>query len=264
MPRTAVITACYNAHPDLIWSHFISVDQQLRWEKEDIIHVIVDDASDNEETRKNLLAAAEARKQHTVVIASKENGGPGAARNRAVDFLAKVPDIEYACLLDIDDYFELDAIRMRRLMLAEDPSLIAVYGNKYVATWEQTDEEHGAHLEEDEKILENVPIFDKSRLMRECYIPSCSVMFRWQPFYDHIRYFRTDVRLCEDWLVWRKLSMLGKFQKLDMPIYTQTMHGCNLTTNRTVLAGHRNDMITTQIDFNEWLAANTPKGILIP
>jgi glycosyltransferase involved in cell wall biosynthesis len=259
MGKTAIITACYNAHPDLIWHHFVSIDQQYA---DDIIHVVVDDNSDNLETRKNLLAAAESRKGRTVVIASDSNGGPGAARNRAIRLLAKMDDIEYACLLDIDDYFELDALKVRQLVLADDPDLIAVYGNKFVGTWENVGEEAGGHMEEVEKILEQVPIFDKPRLMRECFIPSCSVMFRWEPFLQHVGHFRTDVRLCEDWLVWRKLSMLGKIKKVDMPIYTQTMHGLNLTTNSAVLANHRNDMITTQIDFNEWLAANQHKGIL--
>lgn len=264
MGKTAIITACYNDHPDLIWNHFVSIDQQY---DDNTIHVVVDDCSTRESTRKALLAAAEPRKDRTVVISSKENGGPGAARNRAIRMISQMADIEFACLLDIDDYFELQALKVRRLMLVDDPNLIAVYGNKFVSTWEsQVWSEPGepTNLEEVEKILETTPIYDKPRLMRECYIPSCSVMFRWKPFLQHVKGFREDVRLCEDWLVWRKLSMLGSFAKVDMPIYTQTMHGGNLTTNPDVLAKHRDDMITTQVDFNEWLHENGPKGILKP
>lgn len=258
MGRTAIITACYNTHPDLIWNHFVSIDQQYA---EDIIHIIVDDCSTRQDTKTALMAAAEKRKGRTIVIKSDINSGPGAARNKAIRKLAQMKDIEFVCLLDIDDYFEKDALKIRQLVLRDNPELIAVYGNKCVSTWEKVDDEH---IEEVEKLQEHVPTFDKPRLMRECYIPSCSVMFRWEPFLKHIGHFREDVRLCEDWLVWRKLSMLGKFKKIEMTVYTQTMHGSNLTTNPRVLANHGRDMMTTQADLNEWLFENQPKGILKP
>lgn len=259
--KTVIITPCFNAHPALIWEHFISIDQQF---DDTIIHVIVDDCSTRQDTRMALLAAAESRKFRTIVISSKINEGPGAARNKAIRQIAKMSNIEYACLLDIDDYFELDSIKIRKLVLEDDPSLIAVYGNKFSAKWEKIEDDVSAELglEEVKKTLENVPLFDKPRLMRECFVPSCSVMFRWRPFIEHISSFREDVRLCEDWLVWRKLAMLGKFKKIDIPIYTQTMHGSNLTTNPHVLANHRRDMMITQTDFNEWLYEMQPKGIL--
>ena len=88
-------------------------------------------------------------------------------------------------------------------------------------------------------------------------------MFRWKPFVKYVGEFREDVRLCEDWLVWRKLAFLGRFKKLNMPIYTQTMHGANLTTNPSVLANHAKDMQTTQQDFDGWVYRNQDRGIFV-
>jgi glycosyltransferase involved in cell wall biosynthesis len=261
MGKIAIITPCYNAPPELVFQHFLTVDQQR---SENIVHIIVDDASTREDTKLALVTCANVRYKNTVLIKSDENKGPGAARNRAVDMIAKMKDIDYVCLLDIDDYFEKDSVKLRRLVLEDDKDLIAVYGDKYLAKYELVQYNATEVLDETKKTLENVSPFNKPRLFNECYIPSCSVMFRWKPFYEHVRYFREDVRLCEDWLVWRKLSLLGAFKKINVPIYTQTMHGDNLTTNPDVLRNHRQDMITTRIDLDEWIAAKMPTGVLKP
>lgn len=263
MPKTAIITACFNAPTELIYQHFVSIDMQ---HDNDIVHVVVDDASTEKDTRIALVNNADMRKGRTVLIKSDENKGPGAARNRAVNMIAKMKDIEYVCLLDIDDYFENDALKMRKLVLEDNKELLAVYGDKFVAKYKEEEYNTGSEtqLAEVSKKLEHVPAFDKPRLFNECYIPSCSVMFRWEPFYAHVRYFREDVRLCEDWLIWRKLALLGKFKKINLPIYTQTMHGSNLTTDAGVLANHRKDMITTQLDLDEWVREHAAMGILKP
>jgi len=258
MPKIAIITPCYNAHPDLILAHFMSLDRQHC--NDSFIHIVVDDASTNEETRVTLAACCQARKANTVLISMDTQSGPGAARNRAIRFLAKLGGIEYACLLDIDDYFESDALSVREAILDKNEELVAVYGHKYSEIRTLVNNE----LEVASKILEETPVFDKPKLMRECYIPSCSVMFRWGPFIKYVGEFREDVRLCEDWLVWRKLSMLGRFKRINIPVYTQTLNGNNLTTNKSVLANHHRDMITTKLDFDEWLFENAPKGILQP
>lgn len=250
--RIAIITACYNAPDALIHKHFASVDRQR---SQDILHVVVDDASSDINTRAALLHHAERRSDDTVLIGRKTNGGPGAARNTAIEYLKKQKGIKYACLLDADDYFERDCLATRRSILDSEDDVIAVYGNKYNADWEMGENPLDGETEllELEKNLEEVPGWDKARLFRECYIPSCSVMFRWKPFVTEVGHFREDVRLCEDWLVWRKLSLLGRFKKLDMAIYTQTMHGSNLTTNPEVLQNHLADMVTTKADLDAWM-----------
>ncbi len=167
-------------------------------------------------------------------------------------------------MLDIDDYFASDSLAIRKLFLRENEDLIAVYGDKYVAFYEEEEYSKGQEtiLYEARKVLENVPLFFKPRLFEECYIPSCAVMFKWKPFYEHVRYFKEDVRLCEDWLVWRKLCLLGDFKKINAPIYTQTMHGTNLTTNPAVLCNHMADMVATKIDLEEWIREKMPTGLL--
>lgn len=258
MDRIAIITPCFNVPANLIHKHFTSIKKQHR---KDLLHVVVDDCSTDLDTRAALLHHCDKNKDTTVLIACKENTGPGAARNRAIEYLKTKKGIKYICLLDADDYFEDSAILARKAVLDEDDAVIAVYGDKYTADWEiQEDELSGREeLLENEKNLESVPQYDKARLHRECYIPSCSVMFRWKPFVELVGTFREDVRLCEDWLVWRKLSLLGRFKKLNMPIYTQTMHGSNLTTNPEVLANHLKDMVTTRADLDAWMNRNLDK-----
>ncbi len=236
----------------------------MRQHRNGIFHVVVDDCSTDVDTRAALFHHCDKNKDHTVLIANQENLGPGAARNRAIEYLRNEKGIKYVCLLDADDYFEDSSILTRKAVLEEDPDLIAVYGDKYTASWKvATDEIDGTiELLEVEKTFEQVAQYDKARLHRECYIPSCSVMFRWKPFAELVREFREDVRLCEDWLVWRKLSLLGRFKKLNMAVYTQTMHGANLTTNPEVLANHLKDMVTTRADLDAWMNRNL--DVIVP
>jgi len=257
--RVAVISACYNVAPELIAKHFMSVHTQSR----DIVHVVVDDCSPRMDTRAALLSSADKFKKKCYLIKSDENGGPGAARNRAISYIKKMSNIEYACLLDMDDYFESNAVAVRRGVLDNDDGLVMVYGDKNTATLKLGPDEYSAESEwiwqEETKTHEVAPSFDKARLMRECYIPSCSAMFRWDTFIENVKSFNTEVRLCEDWLIWRKLALLGRVAKIDATIYTQTIHDNNLTKNAAVLKNHYRDMVKTQHDLNEWMQVNGDK-----
>lgn len=255
--KVAIITSCYNTSPELLHKHFWSIQKQIEMHSS-ILHIIVDDASTDIETRAALLYAADINKDYTVLIGKTENSGPGAARNRAIDLIRQIGTIQYICLLDSDDYFEPGALQFRMKELEYDKNIIAVYGDKYTAKWDYRVDsiDNKKWLTEIKKTLEAVPQFNRKRLMQECYIPSCSVMWRAKPFLERVGYFHEGVRLCEDWLVWRKLSMLGEFKKLNFPIYTQTLHGKNLTTNKSVLNNHLMDMIVTGNDLENWIAQN--------
>lgn len=255
--KIAILTPCYNVHPDLIHKHFYSIQRQGHVIK-DVLHVVVDDCSTDKDTRAALLYNADNNKDHTLLVARHNNGGPGAARNKALEFVNRVKDIEYVCLLDADDYLEEDSLQLRRNVL-DETDVVAVYGNKYTAKWALSKDEvidGKPLLTEVSKQLEQVPEYDKARLFRECYIPSCSIMFRLTAFNAYIKQFREDVRLCEDWLVWRKLALLGRMKKINIPTYTQTLHGSNLTTNAAVLKNHLKDMVTTKGDLDQWINDN--------
>lgn len=258
MPKLAIITSCYNVHEELLYKHFQSIEKQDNYVLNDSIHIIVDDASTDSNTRAALLYYADRNKHRTVLISKKENTGPGATRNRAIELIKKMPDIKYICLLDADDYLEDDSLLLRFLFLEQNKEFIGVYGNKFTAKMVKDIDtlDDSVFLKEETKTLENVPEFDKARLFRECYIPSCSIMFRAEPFIKHIKSFREDVRLCEDWLIWRKLALLGKIKKINASIYTQTLYINNLTLNKNVLANHARDMMITQNDLENWINDN--------
>lgn len=252
--KIAIISACFNVQPELINQHFWSIRKQ---ENKDILHIVVDDCSTDKETRAALLVNSDLCKDHTVLISKKTNEGPGATRNSAINYILTQNDIKYICLLDMDDYLEPDSLYLRKSVLDSEPEYIAVYGDKYTARWGKNINDisyKDDELCEIEKKLESVPSFDKARLFRECYIPSCSVMFRAKPFLKYIKTFKTDIKLCEDWLIWRKLSLLGDFKKINIPIYTQTLHGNNLTTNNDVLKNHLRDMLLSKEDLNNWVS----------
>lgn len=255
--KLAIITSCYNTAPELLHKHFWSIKKQYESHK-DIVHIIVDDASTEIETRASLLYAADISKDYTVLIGKTSNSGPGAARNRAIDFIRQFEKFDYICLLDSDDYLEPGSLQFRMKELEYNKDIIAVYGDKYTAKWEKRFDSitNSNNLTEISKNLEVVPEFNRSKLMQECYIPSCSVMWRAKPFLEKVGYFNETVRLCEDWLIWKKLSALGQFKKLNYPIYTQTLHGKNLTMNKSVLNNHLMDMIVTNNDYENWAMAN--------
>jgi glycosyltransferase involved in cell wall biosynthesis len=256
--KIAIITAAYNTEPELIHNHFWSIAKQSSI-LDETIHIIVDDCSTRNETREALFFGAERNKDRTILISKDKNEGPGAARNRAVQLIEKIGSIEYICVLDSDDYFENDALLFRKTSLDANKNLIAVYGDKFTAKWEMREDpfDNGKnHLTEVSKTLEVSPQFSKQKLLQECYIPSCSIMFRAEPFLKYINSFREDVRLCEDWLVWRKLSMLGEINKISCPIYTQTLHGKNLTMSQDVLKNHWRDMVITHNDLKDWMIIN--------
>lgn len=177
-----------------------------------------------------------------------ENQGPGAARNFAFENLDR--DCEYVCFLDSDDYLAPNSLQARIDALDANSKTVACYGDKYTE-----DIRNGKSI----ITLETVPDFSVNRLQRECYIPSNSVMFRKGIFDKYVGKMNENVRMCEDWLLWRKFSILGYFTKINVPIYTQVIHGKNLTNTPSVLKNHARDMMTTEIDFQEWFKKLTER-----
>lgn len=174
--------------------------------------------------------------------------GPGPARERGLK--ATDLDCEFCCFLDSDDYLTEQSIELRVTALLNNSNAVAVYGNKYTEDLRQNPPV---------KTLEIVPNYDQNRLLNgECYIPSNSVMFRVKYWTKYIGYM-LDTKLAEDYNLWLKLILFGEFIKINNEIYTQTIHGDNITLNKEVLAQHRQCLIKCFVDFNDW-ASKTMKA----
>jgi len=163
--------------------------------------------------------------------------GPGATRNLA---LAKLDeDCEYICLLDADDYLEDNSLECRADFLTKNQEYIAVYGNKF-------NEKDG------QKTLEVTKHYSQQLLYNECYIPSGSCMWRADVFKKYIKRYLENIWLAEDYNIWLKLSYLGNFYKIENTIYTQVLHGTNITLSPDKLKNHFRDLQVCFRDFYEW------------
>jgi len=163
--------------------------------------------------------------------------GPGYTRNIALSRVDS--DCQYLCLLDADDYLEDNSLECRADFLDNNQEVIAVYGNKF-------NEKDG------QKTLEITKQYSEALLYQECYIPSGSCMWRAKPFFDYIKKYMENIWLAEDYNIWLKLSFLGNFSKINNNIYTQVLHGTNITMTPERLKNHFKDLQLCFKDFLSW------------
>ena len=102
--KYSVITTVYN-RSDCILRCMESVKVQLQWTSK-IEHIIVDDGS-SDNTAKIITEYAE-KNPHVHLIIFQKNRGTNAARNQAISIANGL----YSIILDSDDYFVNDAIRI--------------------------------------------------------------------------------------------------------------------------------------------------------
>lgn len=246
MSQINVITALYNTDLGLFEDSLDSLNKAARGL--DVKHIIVDDGStiyDRGHKDPGLSITIHGI-NNTKFIRLETNKGPGAARNEAFKYIDE--DCKYICFLDSDDTLLSDSLKLRALALDVaiklNPAVVAVYGNK----------QNKNIVDKDQDIYsqEIVPEFDRNLLMQYCFIPSNSIMFRKDVFMKYIGKLNENVRLAEDWLCWRQLSLLGHIIKIDVWIYTQVLHGKNLTMQPEVLKNHMKDILETQRDLQVW------------
>lgn len=245
MSKINVVTALYNT-PIKLFEHSLQSLKKAS-HRLDVKHIVVDDGSTIYDKGANdpELAIVLDGISNTEYIRLETNRGPGAARNEAFKHLDE--DCKYICFLDSDDELTPDSLKLRALALDVaiklNPAVVAVYGNK-----------NTLDIRENKNILteEIVPEFNINLLRQQCIIPSCSVMFRKDVFLKYIQTMMEDIKMCEDYNLWLKLSSLGLFIKIDSPIYTQVIHGKNLTCTQEVLKNHYSDMVKCFQNFNDW------------
>jgi succinoglycan biosynthesis protein ExoW len=86
-----------------------------------LVIVIVDDASPH--PAEDELATVDAGSRHQIIILQQDNAGPGAARNRGLDRLAR-EEVEYVAFLDSDDHWAPDHIGSALAALRDDADLV--------------------------------------------------------------------------------------------------------------------------------------------
>jgi glycosyltransferase involved in cell wall biosynthesis len=130
-PLLSVMIGAYNAAPYL----GEAIESVLAQDYEPVELIVVDDGSTDG-------TAEVARSFADVTVVSQENGGNGAARNRAVENASG----ELYAFLDADDRFTPGKLRLQKDALDADPGLDMVFGHVREFLSPELDEETRASL----------------------------------------------------------------------------------------------------------------------
>lgn len=208
---------------------------QTQTEKNLEIIVISDASTDNTEEKVKKLSTDDSRIK---LISLAENVGPGKARTLAID----QSQGEFVALLDDDDlWISSEKLEAQKTFLLENPEHILV-GSDHV----QFVDEEGKKLFtfESEK---NDDELKKHLLLHNPFVTS-SVMFRKDAYIKTGGF--SELRLAEEYELWLKMGLFGKFANLrNCEVeYTQRASGLTLSRrqkmNRIVLMlvkRHKND-----------------------
>ena len=123
-PRIAVIMPAYNAEASIA----ASVGSVLNQTVSDLRLLVVDDGSTD---RTRAILDTLAAKDPRLLPLTVENGGPAAARNRALEMLD--PDIDYVMFMDADDELLPDALAYA-LEGAERGADLVIFGFSILGT----------------------------------------------------------------------------------------------------------------------------------
>jgi GT2 family glycosyltransferase len=178
VPRFSVVTPVYETPVAVLRDMLRSV---LRQSFEDWEMCIVDDASRDPDVRR-MLESATARDPRIKLVFRTANGGIVAASNDALAMAGG----EFVALLDHDDKFHPDALRLVDEAIGDDPTV------DYVYTDEDKIDEKGRHLSPFLK-----PDWSPERMRTQMYTCHLSVLRR--SLVAEVDGFHADFEGAQDW-----------------------------------------------------------------
>jgi glycosyltransferase involved in cell wall biosynthesis len=210
MPRVTVAVPAYNA------ARFIdeTLDSIAAQTYRDHEVVVVDDGSSD-----GTDARVEAREG--VTLLRRDRGGPAAARSDAIAHGSG----ELIALIDADDLWEPSKLARQVAALDADPDLLLV------GTGAETF--GGPAAPEEPHAVGDVT----ARLIEVDFLTTSSVMFRRAAF-ERAGGFDTSAELIsvEDYDLWLRLSLLGRFGFVDEVLVRRRWHDTNLSADHLELA----------------------------
>jgi GT2 family glycosyltransferase len=199
VPRFSIVTPVYETPADVLWEMLESVRGQsfLDWEL-----CLVDDASPSPQVRSTLDQVAD--EEPRVRVAHRtQNGGIVAASNDALA-LARG---EFVALLDHDDKFHPDALRLVDRAISDDPEV------DYVYTDEDKIDERGRHMSPFLK-----PDWSPERMRTQMYTCHLSVFRR--SLVEDVGGFQDSFEGAQDWdLVLRATEQARKVLHVPRVLY---------------------------------------------
>ena len=205
MPRVTIAVPAYNA-VRFIGETLDSIAAQCFADHEVIV---VDDGSAD-----GTAELVEARGD--VTLLRRENGGPAAARSDAIDHGSG----ELIALLDADDLWEARKLARQVERFDRDPELLLV------GTAAET---FGGPRPQNEKPAEG---WVTDRLIEVDFLTTSSVMFRRSAF-ERAGGFDTAPEMIsvEDYDLWLRMSLLGRFGFVDEVLVRRRWHDANLSAD---------------------------------
>jgi succinoglycan biosynthesis protein ExoO len=237
-PRVSVVTANYNGAGYLAEAVRSVLDQTLA----DLELIVVDDRSSDDSLA--VIAAAVAGDPRVRVLVQDRNGGPGAARNRALEAAGG----RWIAIFDSDDLMTPD--RLERLVArGEAEAADIVVDNLLLFSEEQP--EGAAFLAgaawAAPRWLDAGDLVGSSRL----YAAGPDLGFLKPVFrataLQGVRY-RTDMRIGEDYNLLLRLLLAGGRMRLEpQPLYRYRKHGAS--TSHRLTPEHVQQMIAVDADL---------------
>jgi len=211
-PLVSVIIATYNRAPIISQS----IESVLAQTFKDYEIIVVDDGSSD--GTKQLMRERFAGK--LVYIRKEVNGGLSAARNTGV----KAARGRYVAILDDDDLWLPEKLKMQVGLIEEQPSLGLVYCNSL--TINEHDEVKG-----EIKGSKRGALFDEL-LSSNCLGPPSGVLVP-KTVLAQVGYFDENLSALEDWDLWIRVSQLYDIDFVDMPLLRYRVHGDNMSKDVT-------------------------------
>ena len=204
--RTGVVVPYFQREPGLLLKALESVFAQVGGDVTTV--VVVDDASPSPAEQD--VALLDADKRDRVVVLHQPNGGPGAARNTALDYFGT--DIDFVAFIDSDDQW--DSSHLARGLQALDKGYDVYFSNlldfdspiDYFERRGRLRESHHPHLTPSEPVYGFTSNM-RTQILEANFIQLSTVVFR-RAAAPSLR-FRTEFRRAgEDILFWLELARL--------------------------------------------------------
>lgn len=160
--------------------------------------IVIDDGSTD--TTKQTVQNAYGQR---VTLISQRNGGLSNARNTGL----RVANCEFVAFLDADDWWEPAKLEKQLDSFARDPGAVGNYTGLHLV-----DESSGEETD--------TPPADLRRSqLRWCNpgVPPSSMMLR-SSLLKEVGTFKEELRACEDWDLWFRISSVGRFSVCPEPL----------------------------------------------
>lgn len=202
MSRVSVIIPSYNCAAYIVQT----LDSILAQDYQDFEVIVVDDGSTD--ATRSIVAGYAPR----VRLIEQTNGGVCKARNRGI----REASGDFVCLLDHDDYWFPDKLRVQVELLDSHPEVGVAYSAYLV--WRQ--DSHGVFPSPHQLSSQSAPSIDASfsgwvyhLLLLDCMMLTSTSMFRREVF-ERCGAFDESLPFGEDWELWLRVSREYQFMKL--------------------------------------------------